>query len=73
MSRTKKILGIKNPVILGGIVKHSKGIGFKTTFKNRETANKYKDMIRWILADDGFSLVYNVGYYDDYKQDGLKK
>jgi len=55
-----------NKVVLGGIIKYnSDGVGFKVVFKDKELANKYKDMMRWILLDDGFTVVSNTGYYDD--------
>jgi len=55
-------------VVLGGIIKHQRGgYGFKVTFPDSETANKYKDMMRWIIVDDGHPLVYNTGYHDRYK------
>ena len=59
-------------IIMGGIVKHSKGIGFKVTFTSPETANKYKDMFRWILVNDNHPLIYLKGYYDKkrYLEDG---
>jgi len=59
--------------IIGGIVKHSNGVGFKLTFNNAELANKYKDMFRWILVADGVEVVYKLGYYDEYKENGDKK
>jgi hypothetical protein len=63
----------KEQITMGGIIKHSKGLGFKITFQNKETANKYKDMFRWILINDGHPLVYNHGYYDKYNKDGYEK
>ena len=60
-------------VILGGIIKHNQqGVGFKITFKNTNTANYYKDMIRWILINDQYPIIYNKGYYDKYDMDGFK-
>ena len=52
-------------VTMGKIIKHTKGIGFKITFPDKEQANKYKDMIRWIIADDGYRIDNDTGYYDD--------
>ena len=60
-------------IILGGIIKHTNGVGFKITFPDQKTANTYKDMIRWILINDGHPLIYNLGYYDTYKENGLVK
>jgi len=56
----------KQEIIMGGIVKHSSGgCGFKISFPSPETANKYKDMFRWILVNDGHPLVYKQGYHDE--------
>ena len=61
-------------VIMGGIIKHSNGgYGFKITFPSSLIANHYKDMIRWIIVDDGHPLVYKTGYYDIYTFDGDRK
>jgi len=60
----------KKEVKISGIIKHSSGgYGFKTTFPTPETANKYKDMLRWIIVHDGFPLIYQTAYYDMYKED----
>ena len=59
---------------MGGIIKHSNGgYGFKITFPSSETANHYKDMIRFILLDDNHPLIYNTGYYDKYNIDGEER
>ena len=52
-------------VTLGGIIQCGGGIGFKTIFEDKETAQKYKDMFMWILKDDKFIVKNNMGYYDD--------
>ena len=49
---------------IGGIVKHRNGYGFKVTFTNKKHANKYKDMLFWIICNDNISTVKNVGYHD---------
>ena len=55
-----------NKVIIGGIIKHNNtGIGFKITFPNKELANHYKDMFRWILLDDKLTVATNIGYHDN--------
>jgi len=54
----------KNQCRLSGIIKHNDGIGFKITFDTSEQANKYKDMMKWILKDDGFKVLISKGYYD---------
>ena len=51
--------------IIGGIIKHSNGIGFKLTFKDHKTANQYKDMINWIILNDGIKTKIMKGRYDD--------
>jgi len=51
-------------VIMGGIIKHKNGYGFKITFTDSSLANKYKDMFRWIIINDNIPLIYNTGYYD---------
>jgi len=56
-------------VTLGGIIKYQGGVGFKVVFKNKEQANKYKDMLRWILLDDGFTVKSNTGYFDNKEID----
>jgi len=63
----------KQEIIIGGIIKHTNGVGFKITFKDRDTANKYKDMFRWIPINDQHPLVYKLGYYDYYEENGMVK
>jgi hypothetical protein len=65
--------GNKKQVILGGVIKHNNGIGFKITFQDQATANKYKDMMRWIIKNDKHPVVYKTGYYDIYDKEGLEK
>jgi len=66
--------GDKKQIIMGGIIKHKENrVGFKISFKDKETANKYKDMFRWIIINDGHPLIYNLGYYDKYKENGMIK
>lgn len=64
---------MKKECTLSGIIKHSNGIGFKITFNSKDTANKYKDMLRFILAEDGFKINYRQGYYDIYNEKGENK
>ena len=55
----------KSKVIIGGIIKHTNGCyGFKTSFTTPELANQYKDMLRWIIKDDGHPLDYQTAYHD---------
>ena len=51
-------------VIFGGIIKHSNGIGFKITFKNKTVAQHYKDMMIWIIKNDNHNIKNFEGYYD---------
>jgi len=62
----------KKQVILGCIVKHSDGIGFKITCQNEQTANHIKDMMRWILISENRPVIYKLGYYDKYDKEGWK-
>ena len=56
---------VKPKVTIGGIIKYNGGIGFKCVFQDKEQANKYKDMIRWILNNDGYHIEDKKGYHDD--------
>jgi len=51
-------------VIVGGILRHNRGTGFKITFNNVKLSRKYKDMIIWILKDDKFNVRVERGYHD---------
>ena len=55
----------KPKAVMGRIIKHKKGVGFKITFPSKEEANKYKDMFKWIIADDGYRIDNDTGYFDD--------
>lgn len=51
--------------IIGGIVHHNNGgYGFKLTFPSSELAQKYKEMIHFILRDDNLFIEEKKGYYD---------
>ena len=50
---------------MGRIIKHKKGAGFKITFPDKKKANHYKAMIKWILADDGYRIDNDTGYFDN--------
>jgi len=59
--------------IMGRILKHkNKGTGFKLTFNDQKTANRVKDMLRWIMISDNIEVIYELGIYDEYKEDGLE-
>ena len=60
MKKTKN----KPCCIVGGIIKHKDGIGFKISFSNAALACKYKDMFTWIVKDDKVSVDVKKGYYD---------
>ena len=51
-------------VIVGGILRHNRGTGFKITFSSVDLSRKYKDMFIWILKDDGFNVRVEKGYHD---------
>ena len=55
---------MKNKCVIGGILKHNDGYGFKITFNNPETAQHYKDMIGWIIKNDKINTVVKKSYYD---------
>jgi len=62
------------PITLGGIIKHTNGHGFKITCNDTQTANRIKDMIRWILENEfKYKLVYNQGVYDIYDEKGDRR
>lgn len=61
-----------NKCIISGIVKHRSGYGFKVTFESKEHANKYKDILRWIIINDKLPLVCNIGYHDFYDEEGRR-
>jgi len=54
-----------NKAIVGGIVKHRYGVGFKITFPNRRLANKYKEMFDYIIKSDNIKTEVKNGYYDE--------
>ena len=59
---------VKKPrVVMGKIIKHKKGCGFKITFPTKEEAQKYKKMFAWIIADDGYRIDNDTGYFDEEK------
>jgi hypothetical protein len=55
-------------LIIGGIIKHDGGIGFKLTFKDKEQAQYYKKMVFMVLEDDFDNITMNHGCYDEVKQ-----
>ena len=72
IKRGKTMIEKQEKIKISGIVKHKDGLGFKITFKNQETANKYKDMIRWILAHEKYPVEYKIAYYDTFNRDGYE-
>jgi len=72
--RNEKEDNMKETVTLGGVIKHTNGIGFKITCNNTNDANHIKDMLRWILVnEENKKIIYNQGYYDLYDEKGDKK
>ena len=54
-----------NKITIHRILKHHNGgVGFKITFPDNNTANKYKDMIYWIIKNDGYIIKCNKGIMD---------
>ena len=51
-------------VIVGGILRHNRGTGFKITFSSVDLSRKYKDMFIWILKDDRLNVRIEKGYHD---------
>lgn len=51
-------------VVVGGIIKHNRGTGFKITFSDVEAARWYKEMFIFILKDDMANVRVEKGYYD---------
>lgn len=51
--------------IVHGVIKHKSGYGWKATFKTSEEANKYNEMLMFILRDDGYDVEKLIGYYDN--------
>lgn len=49
---------------LGGIIKVGDGHGFKLVFKTVKEAQKYKDMIKWIIEADHYKVKSDQGYFD---------
>lgn len=54
----------QNEVIISGILSHSKGVGFKLSFPSKQTANHYKEMIKFILQENGLKVSEKKGYFD---------
>jgi len=49
----------------GPIIKHKNfGYGFKVSFNDEKVAQKYKEMMGWIIKDDGIIVNMDKGYYD---------
>lgn len=60
---------MKKTCVVGGIIKHKGkgGFGFKTSFSSVELAQKYKDMVFWIIKNDKICTSVERGYYDKKK------
>jgi len=59
---------LKHRSIIGGIVKHKGGYGFRITFDTVKHSQKYKDMMMWILESDKFRVDVKKGYYDEVSE-----
>jgi hypothetical protein len=68
---------IEEKCIIGGIIKGiQEGYSFKINFKNKETAQKYKDILYWIIKNDNIPTDVSYGYFDDkqkYDYEGNEK
>ena len=56
----------KRFAILGGIVRNNDKdfYLFKIMVNDLDTIKRYKEMINWFLADEGFMTTTQIGYYD---------
>lgn len=57
----------KNKAIIGAIINHRNGVGFKLTFDDKETAQHYKDMFDFIIRSDNIKTEVKKGYYEWYE------
>lgn len=55
---------MKHRSVIGGIVKHRGGYGFRVTLDTVKLAQKYKDMVKWIIESDKLRVDVKSGYYD---------
>lgn len=55
-------------LVIGGIVKHSDGYGFKLTFQNKELAQFYYKMVLTVLEDDFKDITILHSAFDEVKQ-----
>lgn len=58
---------MKSSCLIGGILRHTDGIGFKLTFigdDNEEQAQHYKDMFKYIIESDKIKVRILKGYMD---------
>ena len=54
----------QDEVIIGGIIGHSNGVGFKLSFPSKQIANQYKYLIGLILQKNGLKVIEKNGYFD---------
>jgi hypothetical protein len=50
--------------IIGGIVRHRHGYGFRISFSNPNVARKYKEAFQWYIEADDIEVETKRGYYD---------
>ena len=58
----------REKLVIGGIIKHNSGYGFKLTFKNKEIAQYYKKMVFTVLEDDFKIIDIHHGAFDEVKK-----
>lgn len=59
---------MKHRSIIGGIVKHRGGYGFRVTLDTVKLAQKYKDIVKWIILGDKLRVDIKKGYYDEVRE-----
>jgi hypothetical protein len=48
--------------VIGRILKHKEGYGFKVTFLNFTEAKKYKEQVSFVIQIDGYDIISSKGY-----------
>ena len=56
---------VKPRCIIGGIVRHKGGYGFRLTFDTVKLAQKYKEAFNWYIENDRIRVDVKKGYYDE--------
>lgn len=56
---------MKKTVHLGGIINRRQlGVGFDIIFKTKDEAQRYKEMLMFILKNDKYNVETAMGYHD---------